>query len=142
MLKPRVILPLLLLALLSNAGHAQTLLRGQVLDSDGEQLIGVSIKVLENGQFLRGAITDYEGNYRIAVDPGVYTLEFNYPGFSTLRVRDVVLEPGKIQFLTSTLQADATPIPYCPYYYKPPLIDMSPGNTGLTLLNYQLRRAR
>ncbi|MCC6463682.1 MAG: carboxypeptidase regulatory-like domain-containing protein [Saprospiraceae bacterium] len=142
MLKPRVILPLLLLVFLSNAVvHAQTLLRGQVLDSDGEQLIGVSIKVLKNGQFLRGAITDFEGNYRIPVDPGVYTLEFNYAGFSTLLVRDVVLEPGKIQFLTTTLQADATPIPYCPYY-NPPLIDMSPGNTGLTLLKYQLRRTQ
>lgn len=139
--KPRVILLLLLLAFLSNTGQTQTLLRGQVLGSDGEQLIGVSIKVLKNGQFLRGAITDYEGNYRIAVDPGVYTLEFNYAGFSPLLVQGVVLEPGKIQFLTTTLKVDATPIPYCPYY-NPPLIDMSPGNTGLTLRSYQLRRTQ
>ncbi|MEO0008041.1 MAG: hypothetical protein RJA20_2237, partial [Bacteroidota bacterium] len=48
---------------------AQTVLSGTVKDSEGP-LIGASVKVLKGSDVARGAITDFDGNFRISMDPG------------------------------------------------------------------------
>ncbi len=41
------------------------ILQGKVTDDTGEELIGASVKVMQNGFFIRGLITNVEGDYRI-----------------------------------------------------------------------------
>ena len=48
-----------------------------------EELIGASVKVLQQGIFIRGAITDVSGDARVLVSPGKYTIQVSYTGFET-----------------------------------------------------------
>lgn len=72
---------LALLCLIPNAVFAQNLtVEGTVKDETGEPLIGVSVIVQGRGT---GAITDFDGRYRIpSVQQGA-TLEFSYVGYVT-----------------------------------------------------------
>lgn len=52
---------------------------GNVVDGQGEPLIGVSVKVIGSSQ---GVVTDLDGNYALSVEKGK-TLEFSYIGYQT-----------------------------------------------------------
>lgn len=66
------------------AAYAQTsVVKGTVIDKDGDPLIGVSI--YEKGRHSVSTTTDIEGNYSISV-PQNATLEFAYVGYKTVLV--------------------------------------------------------
>ena len=74
-------------------------LSGTVKDASGEPLIGVSVKVKDGKA---GAVTDFDGNFKLAgVKPGA-TLVFSYIGY---RTREVRVENAK-QPLSVTLEED------------------------------------
>ena len=54
--------------------------KGTVVDSQREPLIGVSVKVAGSST---GTVTDMDGNYTISVDKGA-TLEFSYIGYKSV----------------------------------------------------------
>ena len=53
-------------------------INGTITDADGP-LIGASIQILGMGT---GTVTDIDGNYSLSVDPGNYTVEARYIGYS------------------------------------------------------------
>lgn len=63
-------------------GHSQQV-KGQVVDSHGEPLIGVSVMVKGTSQ---GAITDIDGNYVITTDVANPVLVYSYVGFANQSV--------------------------------------------------------
>ncbi|MDO8365999.1 MAG: alpha-2-macroglobulin family protein, partial [Saprospiraceae bacterium] len=65
---------------------APSVLGGTVTDEHGETLIGATLKVLQNGIFIAGTITDMEGDYSIALASGVYDVEVSYTGFISQRI--------------------------------------------------------
>lgn len=74
----------------------QTAVKGTVVDSNGEPLIGVSIKVVGTSV---GTATDFEGKFTVNVPQVGSVLEFTYVGYVSKRVTvgsnttiDVVLE--------------------------------------------------
>lgn len=67
-----------------------TLLTGRVSDG-GEALIGASVKVLQNGIFIKGGITDVDGRFQITVLPGIYDVDIAYTGYATQRITGMVL---------------------------------------------------
>ena len=70
-------------------------LHGTVIDDTGEPMIGATIKILKDGKLVRGAISDYEGNYRASkIEPGTYTLIASYTGYEKYMVDKLVLKPG------------------------------------------------
>lgn len=74
-------------------------LSGTVKDASGEPLIGVSVKVKDGKA---GAVTDFDGNFKLTgVKPGA-TLVFSYIGY---RTREVRVENAK-QPLSVTLEED------------------------------------
>ena len=74
----------LCLLLSSTLAWAQTItVKGTVVDQTNEPLIGVT--VLIDGQTSGGAVTDFDGNYTIAV-PSSGTLKFSYIGYQDQRV--------------------------------------------------------
>lgn len=77
----------LILATFVLAGYAQaqTTLRGRVIDTQGEGLIGVSVYL--KGSTV-GGITDVDGNYALQVPAGVpaNTLVFSFIGYATQEV--------------------------------------------------------
>jgi hypothetical protein len=94
----RVVRTLLLLACglaLPTAAWAQAALAGNVTDSSGALLPGVTVEAASPAliEKVRTAVTDGNGRYRIEdLRPGTYTVTFTLPGFSTVR-RDA-LEVG------------------------------------------------
>lgn len=75
---------LLIFAAISLGATAQTLtVKGNVKDTTGEPVIGVS--VVEKGNTTNGTITDLDGNFSLKVD-GKKTLVFSYIGMKTQEI--------------------------------------------------------
>ena len=84
MKKSKFLLMLLTLMLTSMTSLAQKrTLTGSVVDNTGEAVIGAS--VVQKGTS-NGVITDYDGNFRIDVEPGA-TLTVSYMGYKSQDVR-------------------------------------------------------
>ena len=75
----------LLITLLSLCSYlvAQVNVSGQVVDDQGEVLIGVNI--VEEGTS-NGTVTDFDGNYQITVSSSGSELTFSYTGYNTSTV--------------------------------------------------------
>ncbi|PPK88756.1 TonB-linked SusC/RagA family outer membrane protein [Neolewinella xylanilytica] len=72
----------LVLGLLSTSLAAQQQVTGQVTDTEGEALIGVTIMVKGTGT---GSVTDFEGLYEISAAPSD-TLVFSYTGYGATEI--------------------------------------------------------
>ena len=75
-------LALFLLSLSSVAGFAQSQIRGNVKDSNGEPILGATVKV--NGS-KAATVTDLDGNFMVNAKPGS-TITISYVGFETQTV--------------------------------------------------------
>lgn len=79
------LLPALLLLLLHQTAALAGGVRGYVTDEDNEPLQYASIYVNETGQ---GAVTNEEGFFELRLEPGDYTLVFQFLGYQT-EIKDV-----------------------------------------------------
>ena len=136
----KILLPLFIVCCALNA-QAQTMLTGTVTDETGERLIGATVKVSEGKSFLCGVITDFNGQYRISIDPGTYTIEFVYTGYLKSTVQDIHILDGQDQELNQQLKfsGESPNVIPCGWHF-PNLIDFVPGNTGVIFTSNQLRR--
>lgn len=131
---------LLTLAMLFSAGAvmAQTVLQGKVVDDRGEALIGATVKVLKGTDLARGTITDYEGNFRVNVDPGTYSVEVSYTGYQTSRTDGVRVLTNQLNFLDVILGGSVLQEVVISQY-KVPLIEQDKTQGGQTLTSEQIR---
>lgn len=74
----------ILLTGLPSAYAANRELKGQVLDSQDEPLIGVSVQDIKSKM---AVATDVDGNFAIRVPEGPVTLRFSYVGYTTKEVK-------------------------------------------------------
>ncbi len=122
------------------AQPAQGILEGVVRDSttvDYLELIGVSVKVTQNGALVKGVLTDVNGVYRIPLDPGVYDVEFSYTGYNVFFINKITIMPAQtIRQNASLKERMGCGITYWPW---PPLVDQSPGNSGTIFSGQMLR---
>ncbi len=76
-------------------GFAQTSLQGKITDAEThEDLIGANIVIQQNGAYKAGISTDFDGNYKVSLDPGVYEVEVSYIGYPPNLVINVELKAG------------------------------------------------
>lgn len=80
-------------------------IKGKVTDgSNSEPLVGATVKV--TGMPL-GALADLDGNYEITdIEPGVYTLEFSYIGYTPKTLKDIVVTKGNTANINVSLTVD------------------------------------
>jgi hypothetical protein len=100
-----ILLPLLLLLLIPIAGIAQgkSTLSGYIKDnSNGEELIGATLYIAE---LQTGTSANVYGFYSITVNPGKYTLQISYVGYTT---QVVVVDLSKDVELNFGLLPEAT----------------------------------
>ena len=86
--RPALLVVLSILLLLPAAAWAQSSITGVVRDGSGAVLPGVTVEAASPAliEKVRSAVTDGQGVYRIVdLRPGLYTVTFTLPGFSTLR---------------------------------------------------------
>ena len=72
----------------------RTVFSGKIIGDDLETLEGVSIKLYQNGNLLKGAMTNMDGNFNLELLPGQYDLMITYTGYSAFQLR--ALEIKKI----------------------------------------------
>lgn len=110
--------------LLITASHAHvsaaTWLGGLVTDENEEPLAGVCVLLGSQTH----TYTDADGYYLIEVDPGQYTIRFNYLGHDTLYANNIHLNPGcvrqmDVQLLPAPVQLGEV----CIRAWKVPLIE-------------------
>ena len=66
---------------------------GKILDTkDHSELIGVNISFGVN----QGASTDINGEYNLILDPGTYSIKFQYIGYEEVSI-DITINSGDIQ---------------------------------------------
>lgn len=128
-----VLLSAVLLSLMAFTRKTETILRGKVTDDAGEALIGASVKITKGDKFIRGAITDYKGNYSMQLEPGTYEAGFEYTGFASKRVVDVVLIAGKETALNVTLQPGSLLNEVIVTDFKVPATEREKTAGGMTL---------
>ncbi len=127
---------LLLSGLIAAASYfppTDTVLAGKITDSGGQALIGVSVRVMKDKDFIRGAITDYNGDYRVTVEPGTYRIEVSFTGYATKQVEKVQVLAGQINTLNVTMAEPAALEEVVVRAYKVPLIEQDKTVSGQTL---------
>src|SRR5262245_31318388 len=96
---------LALLLALPTAARAQSAFAGVVKDATGAVLPGVTVEAASPAliEQVRSATTDANGAYKIeSLRPGVYTLTFTLPGFSTVKKDGIELASN----FTGTINTD------------------------------------
>src|SRR5215207_5895192 len=102
---PAVIIVAVGCLLLPSIARAQSAFTGVVKDTSGAVLPGVTVEASSPVliEKTRSIVTDENGAYRLVdLRPGVYTVTFTLPGFSTVKRDAIELESN----FTMTLNAD------------------------------------
>ena len=99
----RTIILLLLIPL--NYVFSQSVITGKVVDGEFNDFLPFANIVLQSnqGEFIDGTSTDFEGSYTINVVAGTYILEFSFVGYDTKRITDVVVGQNEEFILNTTL---------------------------------------
>lgn len=101
---------ILLIVFLQNLTAAQTaVLKGTVRDAETKQsLIGVNIIVKESGT---GSTTNAEGEYVFSsLLVGTHTIEFSYIGYEKVTKTDIIIKPGRSNYLDVEMKPDPVEI--------------------------------
>lgn len=95
------------LAFLSTVAYAQKgFIRGNVSDGDfGGPLIGTTIVLADNPGV--GTISDFDGNYSLALEPGTYTVQMSFVSYQTQLFKDVVVKAGEATIIDAILASAA-----------------------------------
>jgi outer membrane receptor protein involved in Fe transport len=137
----RFLLSTFVLLLCSKVMLAQTILTGQVIDeATKDALIGASVKVTKGGETVRGAITDFDGNYRITLDPGKYDVSVIYTGYQTQQLSGVQVLSNNLNKQDFKLSQGALLQEVVISQYKVPLIKQDETSTGQQLTSEQIAK--
>lgn len=123
-------------------GFAQvgvTVLSGKVTDDQGEALIGATVKVLRGADLVRGTITDYNGDYRVNLDPGNYDVEVSYTGYQVQKVTGVRVITNTLNSLDFTMVSGNVLGEVTVSAFKVPLIEQDKTQGGQTLTSEQIK---
>lgn len=121
------------------AGLSKSVLAGRLTDDMGDALIGGTIKVLRGDDLVRGTISDYNGDYRVALEPGIYNLEFSYTGFRSQRVNGMQVKAENLHTLDVSLGTGMVLEEVTISAYKVPLIKQDQTQGGQTLTSSDIR---
>lgn len=133
-----LLLTFALLLLSLGALLSQTVLSGTVKD-DKEALIGASVKVLKGDEMIRGSITDFDGNFRMQLDPGTYDVEITYTGYQTQKIAGVQVLVGKLNDMGPVVMSNSVLTEVVITSYKVPLIEKDKTSGGQTLTSDQIK---
>src|SRR5687768_5309134 len=100
---------ILLIILLSGVcivSHGQGYLRGQIADGEnGETLIGATVLVEGTTQ---GTSSDLDGNYSLKLQPGIYSIIFQFISYQSKTVSGIEIKNGETTSIDITLSSATT----------------------------------
>ncbi|MFT6881263.1 MAG: hypothetical protein ACJAVY_000044, partial [Marinoscillum sp.] len=72
-------------------------IRGSVIDdSTGEELIGVTVMVSGTS---KGAVTDFDGQFNISIEPGVYNIQVSFVSFQPITITGLEVKSGGVNLV-------------------------------------------
>jgi A-macroglobulin TED domain/Carboxypeptidase regulatory-like domain/MG2 domain/Alpha-2-macroglobulin family len=108
-------------------------LTGKITDKEtGEDLIGASIQIIKGNTRFKGVVTNYDGEYRLPLPQGTYSMEVSYTGYSTTRYNDFYITKGELSHLDIGLGAGTMLSETVISEYKVPLIQKDATSGGQT----------
>ncbi|MCS7037578.1 MAG: carboxypeptidase regulatory-like domain-containing protein [Saprospiraceae bacterium] len=134
-----LLLALLLVGELAFSQVGVTVLAGKITDDQGEALLGATVKIMRGADLVRGTQTDFNGNYRVNLDPGNYDVEVSYSGYQTQKVTGVRVISNTINTLDFTLSSSTVLSEVVIKDFKVPLIEQDKTSGGQTLTSEQIR---
>jgi TonB-dependent receptor len=100
----RIYIALLLLINTVAFSQSKGTISGNVLDKEaGNTPLPFADVFIKNTSI--GTTTDFEGNYVLQAEPGTYILVFNFIGYKTIEVPNVVVKTGQNTIINKTLSA-------------------------------------
>ncbi len=79
-----------------SSAWSQSGIHGNVTDRDtGEDVIGANISFKKDSRFIMGCATDFDGNYKVNIDPGVYDVIMCYIGYPDKQINGVMVKEGQ-----------------------------------------------
>lgn len=117
---------------LSATTWGQTSLKGKVTDSmTGEAILFGSVTLYKNDVLITGTETDLDGNYFFSnLDPGTYDIEASYIGYTSSRVKGVIIKAGKSNEVNLSLSEGVAFDEIVIVGYEVPLIDFNDMSQG------------
>ncbi len=96
----------LILSLLFNFTYAQKgKISGTINDTEVNDVLPFA-NVFIKGTSI-GTTTDFEGDYTLLADKGIYTIVFSFVGYETLEVSQVIVKPGETTSLNVNMKSSA-----------------------------------
>ncbi len=106
MIKKAVLVSIIVLFAVLSVSAQKGFVRGKIIDNkSGETLIGVTVKVVGTTM---GTISDFDGNYSLSLEPGIYTLQISYISYQTQRFPEVFVKPGEVTIISANLDEEVT----------------------------------
>jgi hypothetical protein len=100
----RIYIAILLLINTLAFSQSKGTISGTVLDKEADNSPLPFADVYIKGTTI-GTTTEFEGTYLLQVDPGTYTLVFNFIGYKTIEVPNVVVKADENTLINQTLSA-------------------------------------
>jgi outer membrane receptor protein involved in Fe transport len=110
-------------------------LKGKVSDAmTGETIPMANIVIKLDGATVIGGASDFDGNYTIKpINPGTYSVEVSFIGYSTVVQNNVLISPNKITFVDYELQVSTNELTEVQVIeYDVPLIDADKSGSTKT----------
>ena len=107
------------------SAYAQTSgkLKGRVVDSNGEPLVGANILVTGT---MTGTTTDIDGYYTILnLRTGIYSVEYRYLGYQSQIVTNINITPDQTTEINVTLEEKAVESKTVTVVAKKPLVEFN-----------------
>jgi hypothetical protein len=119
------------LIMVCHVTSAQSILVGKVTESGSkEPLPFVNVALFRNGVLKAGAMTDFDGLYRITeIDAGTYDIEFSLIGYEKLRHFQIQLFDNQVISYDVELKINSNII-FCISGGKVPIVQMDQTNCG------------
>ncbi len=124
------------------SAFTQTTLGGKIIDAEtGEELIGANFTLSQNGNFVTGTSTDFNGNYKLTLDPGFYDVEASYVGYPPEKRTGIYVEKGQNNKLNIAFEYTRPQLISCcfSWHYKIPLLKKDDTSSGLTIPDYDIQ---
>jgi len=84
----------------------QSSISGKVTDKEtSEPILFGDVAVYQNGVLITGAQTDFDGIYTIDLEMGMYDLVFSYVGYSSFKIKDLLIIEDKENTVNSEMSS-------------------------------------
>ncbi len=131
------------LLLFASVAIGQTAISGKVTDKNDNnaELIGANLVFKKNGNFITGVSTDFDGNYKVNLDPGTYDVTISYLGLDEVQINGVVAKAGQTTDLPVEMGGDGGIVlgEIIVREFKVPLIDKDNTTSGQTITSKEIR---